>query len=51
LFGDLELLEPGIVPAADWRPDMPSEGDAPVSVGREPTVWEQLIVTGLARKP
>ncbi|MFI6952853.1 SAM-dependent methyltransferase [Nocardia sp. NPDC050408] len=52
LFGDLEVLEPDIVPSAQWRPDAPAGDAASVgTVGRELTVWEQLIVTGLARKP
>lgn len=46
LFGDLEILEPGIVPCASWRPDL----TAIDSDERELTIWEQLIVTGLARK-
>ncbi|PXX52851.1 S-adenosyl methyltransferase [Nocardia tenerifensis] len=44
LFGDLEILEPGITPCANWRPDPTNEDPRPLSV------WEQLIVTGLARK-
>ncbi|MBF6288725.1 SAM-dependent methyltransferase [Nocardia cyriacigeorgica] len=55
LFGDLEILEPGIVPAVLWRPDAPDAADPAVStIGtpeRELTVWDQLIVAGLARKP
>ncbi|MFI6361969.1 SAM-dependent methyltransferase [Nocardia sp. NPDC050630] len=52
LFGDLEVLEPDIVPSAQWRPDAPAGDAASVGTGhRELTVWEQLIVTGLARKP
>lgn len=55
LFGDLEILEPGIVPAVLWRPDAPGESEAPISsIGtaeRELTVWDQLICAGLARKP
>ncbi|MCP2320345.1 S-adenosyl methyltransferase [Nocardia amikacinitolerans] len=47
LFGDLEILEPGVVPVSQWRPD-PVTGPTAV---RELTVWEQLIVAGLARKP
>ncbi|WP_067842371.1 SAM-dependent methyltransferase [Nocardia lijiangensis] len=47
LFGDLEILDPGIVAVPQWRPD-PIE--RPTAV-RELTVWEQLIVAGLARKP
>jgi hypothetical protein len=51
LFGDLELLEPGIVPAALWRPDGAAEGVTRVGTAdRELTVWEQLIAAGLARK-
>lgn len=55
LYGDLEILEPGIVPAVLWRPDAPDANDTAVStIGtpeRELTVWDQLIVAGLARKP
>ncbi|MFF3227303.1 SAM-dependent methyltransferase [Nocardia suismassiliense] len=48
LFGDLEILDPGIVPCAHWRPDLlPVDEAAP---DRALSVWEQLIVTGLARK-
>ncbi|WP_227999702.1 SAM-dependent methyltransferase [Nocardia australiensis] len=47
LFGELELLAPGIVPAARWRPDLAIVGNA----DRESTVWEQLIASGLATKP
>ncbi|MFH8342515.1 SAM-dependent methyltransferase [Streptomyces sp. AM6-12] len=43
LFGALSLQEPGIVPAVQWRPD-------PGEESRVPTVWEQLIAAGLARK-
>ena len=50
LFGDLELLEPAIVPSAQWRPD-PAPAAEVGAAGRELTVWEQLIVTGMARKP
>ena len=48
LFGDLELLEPGLVYCSLWRPD-PAPGNG--SDGRELTLWEQLISCGLARKP
>ncbi|MGI5221089.1 SAM-dependent methyltransferase [Nocardia sp. CA-290969] len=55
LFGDLEVLEPGIVPAVLWRPDTPDESDSSIrsigSADRELTVWDQLISAGLARKP
>ncbi|MEV7794792.1 SAM-dependent methyltransferase [Streptomyces sp. NPDC087512] len=50
LLDGLEILEPGMVPAPRWRPDpadSPLNGDAE----RELTVWERLIVAGLARKP
>ncbi|MFD8236199.1 SAM-dependent methyltransferase [Streptomyces sp. NPDC059696] len=49
LLDGLEILDPGIVPAPLWRPD---ETDNPWSggEGRELTVWEHLIVAGLARK-
>jgi O-methyltransferase involved in polyketide biosynthesis len=39
LFGDLVLLEPGLVPPPQWRPDRPQ---------REPTGW---LLTGVGRKP
>ncbi|MFF7633046.1 SAM-dependent methyltransferase [Kitasatospora sp. NPDC008050] len=61
LFGDLELLEPGLVHCSLWRPD-PAPGDRGSGSGsgsgvdsgvdrRELTVWEQLISCALARKP
>ncbi len=51
LFDGLELLDPGIVPAVHWRPDDTDEVSRIGGTGRELTVWEQLIVAGLARKP
>ncbi|QIS12214.1 SAM-dependent methyltransferase [Nocardia arthritidis] len=48
LFGDLEILEPGITYCAAWRPDV--RDAATGETARRPTVWEQLIVSGLARK-
>jgi hypothetical protein len=42
-FAGLEILEPGIVPLAQWRPDEPLD--------RELTVFERLIVGGIGRKP
>ncbi|MFE7315937.1 SAM-dependent methyltransferase [Streptomyces sp. NPDC057555] len=51
LFGDLEMLEPGIVPCSLWHPHT---AEGPTRIGpaeRELTLWEQLIVGGLARKP
>ncbi|RJO78462.1 SAM-dependent methyltransferase [Nocardia panacis] len=48
LFGDLEILEPGIKYCAQWRPD---DQDAAIGqAGRELSIWEHLIVSGLARK-
>ncbi|MBD0422058.1 SAM-dependent methyltransferase [Streptomyces sp. TRM S81-3] len=48
LLDGLEILDPGIVPAPLWRPDA---ADGPWNGGaRELTVWERLIVAGLARK-
>ncbi|MFD0000206.1 SAM-dependent methyltransferase [Nocardia sp. NPDC127526] len=41
-FGDLELLEPGLVPCADWRPDTEPRPNV--------EQWTKLIVGGLARK-
>ncbi|HLJ99545.1 MAG TPA: SAM-dependent methyltransferase [Streptosporangiaceae bacterium] len=37
-FGDLRLVEPGVVPCALWRPDEPPG---------ELTPWQQLIIAGL----
>lgn len=51
LFGDLEILEPGIVPSSLWRPDT-AEGMTHIGpAAHELTVWEQLIAGGLGRKP
>ncbi|MFF0390048.1 SAM-dependent methyltransferase [Kitasatospora sp. NPDC004615] len=50
LFGDLELLEPGLVNCSLWRPESapaPNTGTPP----HEPTVWERMISCALARKP
>jgi hypothetical protein len=43
IFTGLELLEPGIVPTVQWRPEQTS--------GAQPSEWERLIVSGLGRKP
>ncbi|MFI9274127.1 SAM-dependent methyltransferase [Kitasatospora sp. NPDC052896] len=53
LFGDLELLEPGLAHCSLWRPDpAPGDGGADsVMGGPDLTVWEQLISCALARKP
>ncbi|MFF4650487.1 SAM-dependent methyltransferase [Streptomyces sp. NPDC001380] len=51
LFDGLELLEPGVVTCASWRPD-PEDGMSRIGEEqREPGVWEQLIAAGLGRKP
>ncbi|MCX4094293.1 SAM-dependent methyltransferase [Nocardia sp. alder85J] len=42
IFEGLEMIGPGVVPCVQWRPDG--------SPGPAPTDWEQLIVSGLARK-
>ncbi|MQY30782.1 hypothetical protein NRB56_63860 [Nocardia sp. RB56] len=42
MFDGLELVGPGVIPCVQWQPD----GGA----GPEPTDWERLIVSGLARK-
>jgi hypothetical protein len=41
LFAGLELVEPGLVPATDWRPDRPASDPPMVS----------LACSGVARKP
>ncbi|MEV6769667.1 SAM-dependent methyltransferase [Nocardia sp. NPDC051030] len=49
LFGDLQLLDDGLIPCAHWHPD-----PAPDSTGddiSELSVWEELVVSALARKP
>ncbi|MFD7508943.1 SAM-dependent methyltransferase [Streptomyces sp. NPDC059853] len=43
LFDGLDILEPGILPAAEWRPRLEHRSEL--------TVWQQLIVAGLAVKP
>ncbi|GAA1909667.1 SAM-dependent methyltransferase [Streptantibioticus ferralitis] len=51
LFCGMEILPPGVVAAAHWRPDT-TDGVSHVGAARrELTVWEQLIVAGLATKP
>jgi SAM-dependent methyltransferase len=42
-FGDLEMVEPGLVYLPEWRPDEPIAGDL--------TVAERLMAGGIARKP
>ncbi|MQY30575.1 SAM-dependent methyltransferase [Nocardia aurantia] len=52
LFGDLELLEPGLVPCSRWRPEPSPEGiDKIGPAEREMTVWEHLIYCAVAKKP
>lgn len=51
LFGDLDMVAPGVVPAALWHPE---EQGAASRIGasiQELTVWEELIGVALARKP
>lgn len=48
LFGDLELLEPGLKACARWRPD-PPKADEPRE-DRDLSIWEELVVAGIARK-
>lgn len=44
-FGDLELLDPGqLCACAEWRPE-------PAAAEHELSEWEEMIVSGLARKP
>ncbi|MFD5463705.1 SAM-dependent methyltransferase [Kitasatospora sp. NPDC127059] len=49
LFGDLDLLQPGLVPCRLWRPE-PVDGDVPADES-DLTAWDQLICCGLARRP
>jgi hypothetical protein len=51
LLTGLEILDPGLVPAALWRPDAADDVSRIGPAERELTVWERLIVAGLARKP
>jgi len=43
-FGDWEMLEPGLVPSGDWRPD-------PDTVPVERTLTYETFAAGVARKP
>ncbi len=47
-FGDLELLDNRLLPCAQWHWD--DELDGPRDHGRTLSVWEELVVSGLARK-
>ncbi|MET9488790.1 SAM-dependent methyltransferase [Nocardia sp. NPDC006630] len=57
LFGDLDILEPRLVPCTLWRPTAPETPpeaeDVPRIGGPAPglSVWEQLIACAMARKP
>jgi hypothetical protein len=52
LFGDLEVLEPGLTNCSLWRPASPPGDVDKIGVEqRELTVWEHLISCALARKP
>ncbi|MGV9415757.1 SAM-dependent methyltransferase [Nocardia sp. NPDC003693] len=51
LFGDLDMVAPGVVPSALWHQE--SQGDM-TRIGahvQELTVWEELIGSAMARKP
>ncbi|MFI6865820.1 SAM-dependent methyltransferase [Nocardia sp. NPDC050406] len=48
LFGDLELLDPGLKACKQWRPDPPRANEP--SEERDLSVWEELVVSGMARK-
>jgi hypothetical protein len=50
LLDGLEILDPGIVPACLWRPEVISNAWNDAGA-RDLTVWEHLISAGLARKP
>jgi SAM-dependent methyltransferase len=51
LFAGLEIQDPGVAPAASWRPDSAESLSRFEGKSRELTVWERLIVAGLAIKP
>ncbi|MFE3188560.1 SAM-dependent methyltransferase [Nocardia sp. NPDC059240] len=52
LFGDLEILEPGLVPCSLWRPEPTADGVPRIgSDHHDLSVWEQLISAALSRKP
>jgi hypothetical protein len=53
LFGDLQLLEPGLVNCPLWRPEPTPDDDVTEGAVEEGglSVWEQLISCALARKP
>ncbi|MEU3839455.1 SAM-dependent methyltransferase [Streptomyces sp. NPDC028635] len=50
LLEGLEILEPGVVPASLWRPDVVDSRWNRGGGQRELTVWEHLISAGMARK-
>ncbi|WP_067561955.1 SAM-dependent methyltransferase [Nocardia acidivorans] len=51
LFGDLEILDPGLVACGLWRTTAESGAVTRIGAGvHELTVWEQLIACGMARK-
>lgn len=49
LLDGLEILDPGVVPTPLWRPDT-VDNRWTGGEEREPTVWERLIASVLARK-
>ncbi|GAB2330547.1 hypothetical protein STREPTOSP366_57020 [Streptomyces variabilis] len=50
LLDGLEILDPGIVPAPLWRPDTTANRWSADGAQPELSVWQHLIVAGLARK-
>lgn len=52
LFGDLEVLDPGLQICSRWHAAAAAPDVARIGPDeREPTVWERLISCALARKP
>ncbi|WP_040804822.1 SAM-dependent methyltransferase [Nocardia concava] len=52
LFGDLQILDPGLVPCSLWRPAPTAEGVSRIGGDHHDlSVWEQLISAALSRKP
>ncbi|MCX4091778.1 SAM-dependent methyltransferase [Nocardia sp. alder85J] len=52
LFGDLEILEPGLTACSHWRPEPSPDGIDKIGPDdRDLTLWETLIACALARKP
>lgn len=49
-FAGLDLVDPGVVPVAAWRPDTETDEDTDTNT-EELTIWQRLIVGGLGYKP